>query len=93
MRTIEIRIGDYKRYGEEWEREMMKWNKKELIKLLKEKIIKIEEYDELFDLQHERILEANKYWQRITNTPLNVHNDLGDLLKFLMNRIIELEKK
>jgi len=50
------------------------------------------EYEDLMYLQHKRIVEANKYWQKITKGDELVHADLGELLKFLMDRIKELEK-
>jgi hypothetical protein len=51
-----------------------------------------EDLQVLFDLQNKRMLEADKYWQEKTGNS-NMLPDLGQLLKFLMDRIIELESK
>jgi len=59
----------------------------ESIKELKEEI---EEYEVLAELTHKRLLEADEYWQKITGKS-NVFPDLGSLLKFLMDKVIELE--
>ena len=51
----------------------------------------VKEYNNLMMLQHKRIVEANKYWQEKLNKPKLLHSDLGNLLKFLMDRIDDLE--
>ena len=51
----------------------------------------LKEHNNLMMLQHKRIVEANKYWQEKLNKPKLLHSDLGSLLKFLMDRIDDLE--
>ena len=57
---------------------------------VKQLLADIEDYKQTFDLQHKRYVEANLYWQKATGR-LHTWNDLGELLKFLMDRIIKLE--
>jgi len=45
----------------------------------------------LFELQWTRMAEATKLWREATGRH-DVSPDLGDLLKWLMDRIAELEK-
>ena len=52
---------------------------------------RIEEYDGLFDLQWSRIKEATEVWQRATGKH-DVLPDLGDLIRWMQQRIEELEK-
>lgn len=49
--------------------------------------------ESILDLQRNAVNEANKYWQQIAHIPLDTHNDLLGLLKFLMNRIKKLENE
>ena len=51
-----------------------------------------QELNQLFELEHKRITEAEKYWQEKTGRH-DTFPDLGSLLKFLMDKIIELESK
>jgi hypothetical protein len=57
---------------------------------VKQLLADVEDYKQTFDLQHKRYIEANLYWQKATGR-LHTWNDLGELLKFLMDRIVELE--
>lgn len=45
-----------------------------------------DEITQLFDLQHTRMTEATKYWQKKTGKK-NTMPDLGNLLTFLLNEI------
>ena len=51
-----------------------------------------EELKQLFELEHKRMMEADKYWQEKTGRH-DTFPDLGKLLKFLMDKIIEFESK
>lgn len=56
---------------------------------------KLAEYDALFELQHKRVLEADKEWQRATGQH-DVMPDLGTLIEWLMadrKRLDKLEKQ
>ena len=52
----------------------------------------IQEYEDLSQLQHKRMVQAQKYWKEKTGAEL-VIADLGDLLKFLMDEIPKGKEK
>jgi hypothetical protein len=49
----------------------------------KELMEKVEEYDELFKLQHSRVVKADKLWQKAFKKP-HIWPDLGVLVDWLM---------